>query len=116
MALAQQYRDVCVPDDTTVLRVMSSRRLYYKLLYCRLKNELEMLTCCRRKKNCTLSHLKTQCSSPLNPPAVGVATVHVAHHLRQLRGLRAHTRVELSPQTWEQPAGYFSRCFLSTLL
>lgn len=40
---------------------MSSGRLVTNCYYCRLRNGLGMLTCCRRKKNRTLSHLKMQC-------------------------------------------------------
>lgn len=46
--------------DRTVLHVMSSWRLYYKLLYCRLKMNLKCWHAVGGK-NCILSHLKTQC-------------------------------------------------------
>lgn len=58
-----------------------------------------MLTCCRKKKNCTLSHLKTQClSSLLNPLALSVVALNAAHHVRQL-GVEAPWQVELCPGT-----------------
>lgn len=47
-----------------------------------------MLTCWRRKKNCTLSYLKTQGSSLLNPEALDVATLNVARRVKELGGMR----------------------------
>lgn len=123
-----------VLDNRTVLLVMSSWRLYYKLLYRRLKNELEMLTCCRRKKDCTLSHLKTQYSSLLNSQALNVVTKtdtvwsslghmcarHIAPHLghlgqrddnfsRNFPQLSALTLVSLSPNA-EHNCHFISFC------
>lgn len=75
-----------------------------------------MLTCCRKKKNCTLSHLKTQClSSLLNPPALNVVTLIVAHHGKQ-RGVYVSWQVELRPGTMGSLLATSPDTFLSTPL